>query len=234
MPLDPIKEPVVYEGVVLTPEKGKGWTREQAIAAGKKGHSKLLERIHEKQKREKTWTGRKQDLPFQLRPVTEREWNDVYLTRAFDEPWRTMYQHTLRDLRKLYAPNKREAPQYQILVQRAAALHTLIRWMEAEHKESAERNSIDVRLKDYVAQLQRYTEAEKRVDILVDAAQFKVMESMIAIAEYEIEDKALLHRYLSAVQRALGAGALGDDDAMRRQLREPAIDGEYVEMGESA
>jgi hypothetical protein len=166
--------------------------------------------------------------------LSTADWDVLFVERAFTDLWRAHYRQRKRALRRHYVGAAGDAKvQYQILTEHIAQLDTLVAQGVADHADPAKVAHLRHQLRDWIAQLQKYTEAEQQVAFLVNNAQVTVLEHVIAIAEYEIYDLAILGRFLGALRRAVETAALGNDGVMRKLLTsapEPASSG-VIERG---
>lgn len=206
--------------VPIRPERTRQRNPNVQKEIGAAHHARYL--LLTKEGKQRSMRERFQDIPENLRPLTAAWLDEAYVTKAFIEPWQSLYRLEFRKLKRHYSPEAADAPQYVLLCQRVAALATLIRWAEAEQSYKDFRLAWDRQLKEYIAQLQKYTEAEKRLQVVVSAAEMKVLEHAIAVAEFAITDKQILSEYLGALERAITSGAMGDDAAMHKLLAEPS------------
>jgi hypothetical protein len=116
-----------------------------------------------------------------------------YTDKAFKGIWRKIYYKSYRELRSQYIPRGSKAHQYSILVQRCAALHVKI--MQEEAKEEDKQNAwyllrMEAALRDWIAQLQRYTEAERKEVYIKEEIVVTTLQKVVAIGEATIGDLA--------------------------------------------
>lgn len=161
--------------------------------------------------------GGDKDIP----DLHRRTWDELYANRAFLDPdWRDYYGQRLRDLREHYLPQGGGMPQYAILIDRLAIWDTFAHMLDVRAAEATdgtleeqaawERQVVaDTRVLEYIKQLQKYTEAEKRVDIVVGEHEFAVIKGMSAIIEHVLEP-AEAEKVFRALRLALEGGGITD------------------------
>ena len=177
--------------------------------------------------------------------IPKTTWQELYLNHAITDPaWREYYVRRLSDLRELYAPQRGAMPQYEIMVDRLAMwdtyVHQIDTWFEAARIACArlpegtdsliydaaatlvesrrvERADADQRILWYVQQLQKYTEAEKRVDLVVGQHEFAVLKNVSAIIEHVLPAE-WSERVFGALQTALEGGGLADGTEARMAM----------------
>ena len=135
------------------------------------------------------------------RQLTANEWRLIYTSEAFTGWWQVHYESIFRDLKAQYAPGNKikGTSQYRILIQRVAALATMVAMMEANGVETGIRLDFDGMLLKYIAQLQRYTESEKREVTVRSEAVQKAMILVVGLAEATIGDPAARGAFLRAL-----------------------------------
>jgi len=147
------------------------------------------------------------------RRLTKKELDAAYVSRAFPEPWDEHYRQACRRLKKQYAPRGVPAVQYEMLLRHAAAVDTLILQLETAKKPDRylilkQRDQ----LRDLIAQLQRYTESEKRELVIQEEVLVTTLTKVIAIADSTILDPAQRGAFLRALRIQIG------DDTVRTEV----------------
>lgn len=129
----------------------------------------------------------------------------LYQDQIFQGNWRKLYNETLRSLRQQYS-STRDTMQYKLLTQRVATLHVKVMMMEvAEDRDNYLIIQVDKQLRDYIAQLQKYTEAERREINVTHELIVTTLTKVIAIAEATITDPPQRVAFLKGV-----AGMISD------------------------
>jgi hypothetical protein len=117
-------------------------------------------------------------------------------------------------------------------VQRAAALHTKIMIEEARPEKEREPYLIlrmENVLKDWIAQLQRYTEAEKREVLIQQDIVVTTLSKVVSIGEatiLNVQERAAFMRALASMISDEPADAL-------KQIGGPVIEAEVVPVDEN-
>ena len=103
-------------------------------------------------------------------------------------------------------------------MEHAAQLSTLINWKTSIGEHNQTTSEWRTKLRQYIAQLQRYTEAERRIEIVVQTHEIQLMQGITAIAEHVLlpEQREIL---FAALQRAIEAGGLSDDGAITATMK---------------
>lgn len=144
-----------------------------------------------------------------LKKLTSGEWDDNYTAKSFPGIWGRHFNSTYRDYTRHYGLIAGTSPQYRTLCWRAAALGTTIAMVEAHVIDDplALRLRYNHELIETIAQLQKYTESEKRESVVIDATKEKVLSVMIAVADHVLSDteKPIL---FAALRRVIAGGDL--------------------------
>lgn len=124
---------------------------------------------------------------------TKGQRESVYLANAIPVEMRQYFYDVERKLTRQYAPGKQsENVQYRLLVTRTAMLMCQVALEEV--KEKPDRYLIlkyDKQIQDYIGQLQRYTEAEKREIYVQQEIVVTTLSKVVSIAEATITDPSL-------------------------------------------
>lgn len=134
-----------------------------------------------------------------FRRLTDAEWEDIYIRAAFPPPWDAVFHEHFHRLRSQYVPEGVQAAQYEVLVWRISALTALLQKAESEHDEIYNILAIEDRLLKEVQAVQRYTEAERRISVEIDARVEETIRMCIAIADVIISDPHERQRFYSAL-----------------------------------
>ena len=155
---------------------------------------------------------------FSSKTMTRDDWHELFVKMAFDPRWSGYYYETKQSLLKQYVSDEDERPQYKLLVEHAAQLSTLINWKTSIGEHNQTTSEWRTELRQYIAQLQRYTEAERRIEIVVQTHEIQLMQGITAIAEHVLqpEQREIL---FAALQRAIEAGGLSDDAAITATMK---------------
>lgn len=165
-----------------------------------------------------------------IKKLSSVEWDENYTTRAFPGIWRRFFNSTFRDYTRHYGLVSGQAPQYRTLCWRAAALGTTLAMIEAGALDDPlfSRLKYNHELVEVIAQLQKYTESEKRESVVIDATKEKVLSVMIAVADHVLSDteKPIL---FAALRRVIAGGDLDAARAVSLLAQAEAPRGDYLD-----
>lgn len=172
------------------PGKAENWTPETAREMSARGKVTMaLQRE----------AGRK------IGPLSREEWEALAHRPAFQGNWYRAFLLTLRNLKKQYAPpGSTETAQYALLIERLAACYTMAWRMQAEDTERVAVDLIlklDDQIRNYIAQIQKYTESEKRELTVRDEVQQSFLSTAVVLAEATIQNLQEREAYLVALMR---------------------------------
>lgn len=136
-----------------------------------------------------------------------KDLDELYVQQAFPPRWRGVYIRRLKALRSQYIVPGTKSAQYEVLIQRIASLQTLAMILEAQRKAKDDdvileyrSDKLDEQLKGYVAAIQKYTEAERRINIVQEEVVITTLTRVVSIAETVISDPAQRSAFLRALQ----------------------------------
>lgn len=136
-----------------------------------------------------------------------KDLDELYVQQAFPPRWRGVYIRRLKALRSQYIVPGSKSAQYEVLIQRIASLQTLAMILEAQRKAKDDdvileyrSDKLDEQLKGYVAAIQKYTEAERRINIVQEEVVITTLTRVVSIAETVISDPAQRSAFLRALQ----------------------------------
>ncbi len=131
--------------------------------------------------------------------VSDADWHNMYVEQVFTDRWRDYYWQLITGFRKQYAPKSSERVQYQVLVARLATAVTTVSMLEAEGGVAtidgekyvsldslSDRGKLDGVIRRCIAQLQRYTEAQKHEVTIRDDAVHQTLEKVVGAVELSI------------------------------------------------
>lgn len=135
------------------------------------------------------------------RRVSDDAWEEQYVQQAFSERWSVYYRQTKRRLMQQYAVAHEEREQYRLLIEQVASISTLLAHAVANHRHDMTTAEWRSELRAYIAQLQRYTEAEKRIEVQITSAQTAQFEGFCAIVDHLVNDGELRRALFGAFRR---------------------------------
>lgn len=141
--------------------------------------------------------------PATGRPVREDDWKLLYQAQAFPGRWQDVYSTTKRDLELQYEVKRRQNAQYRILVRRVAALDTMVSFMEAVGTDPVLRLKYGRQLVEHIAQLQKYTESEKRETIVRNEILVTTLTKVISVGESTITDPNQRAAFMAALANVM-------------------------------
>jgi hypothetical protein len=151
-------------------------------------------------------------------PMPEAGWGvrqseDVYISKAFPREWQAYYRRRYRDLKKQYGAS-RHASQYLTMIERIASLSTRCAILETTADSEAARYLLlrtEKQLQDYIGQLQRYTEAEKREIEVTQTIVSTTLAKVIAIGEATILEPTMRAAFMSGLRSLVTGEAISED-----------------------
>lgn len=165
-----------------------------------------------------------------LKKLSNSEFHQHYTQKSFPAPWDRFFVSTHRDYIRYYHAVSGDAPQYRSLCWRAAASSTALAMIEAKVVDDplGRRHRYHTELIETIAQLQKYTESEKRESVVIDATKEKVLSVMIAVADHVLSDteKPIL---FAALRRVIAGGDLDAARAVSLLAQAEAPRGNYVD-----